>query len=80
MARAAKKACSDLAIHVDQNETQDRWDVVDHEGRVIGHSHHQGEAIDMAIREAQHAHGNGDDVVVCVEQSDGHYTLAWAPN
>ena len=74
-----RKACSEYAFHVDHNEAHDRWDVVDHEGRVIGHCHHQGEAIDLAIREAQHTHSRGDDVVVCVEQPDGHYSLAWSP-
>ena len=51
---------------------------VDQEGKVIGHCHTQGEAIDLAIREAQHTHSRGDDVVVCVEQDDGHYALAWS--
>ena len=73
-----RKACSEHAFHVDHNEAHDRWDVVDHEGRVIGHCHDQGEAIDLAIREAQHTHSRGDDVVVCVEQADGHYSLAWS--
>lgn len=51
--------------------------MVDEEGRVIGHCHDQGEAIDLAIREAQSSHSRGDDTVVCVEQPDGHYTMAW---
>jgi hypothetical protein len=79
MAQAAQKRCSDRAYHVDRNDAQDRWDVTDDEGQVIGHCHDQGAAIDLAIREAQHAHSRGDDVIVCVEQSDGHYALAWAP-
>lgn len=71
------KGCSSHAIHVDFIEALDHWDVFDHEGRVIGHCHNQGEAVCLAIREAQHFHGQGDDVVVCVEQPDGHYALAW---
>jgi hypothetical protein len=78
MGKQAVKACSDHAFHVDHNEKLDRWDVADHDGRVIGHCHDQSEAISLAIREAQHTHSRGDDVVVCVEQSDGHYTLAWS--
>ena len=78
MAALANKGCSEHAFHVDRNETQDRWDVVDSEGKVIGHCHDQAEAIDLAIREAQHTHSRGDDVVVCVEQADGHYTMAWS--
>lgn len=78
MSKPAMKAGSDHAIHVDNNEKLERWDVVDHEGRVIGHCHSQGEAIDLAIQEAQHTHSRGDDVVVCVEQPDGHYALAWS--
>ena len=76
---AVSRACSEHAFHVDHNDALDRWDVVDEEGKVIGHCHDQGDAIDHAIREAQHSHGRGDDVVVCVQQPDGHYTLAWAP-
>lgn len=79
MAKAvAAKSCSDHAFHVGHNEAQDRWDVTDQEGRVIGHCHDQGEAIDLAIREAHRIHGRGDDIVVCVEQPDGHYALAWS--
>jgi hypothetical protein len=78
MAKTEEKTCSDHAFHVDYNETQDRWDVVDQEGKVIGHCHAKSEAIDLAIREAQHMHSRGDDVVVCVEQDNGHYSLAWS--
>jgi hypothetical protein len=80
MAGQAQQGCSQRAYHVDHNEAQDRWDVVDESGTIIGHCHDQGEAIDLAIREAQYVHGRGDDVVVCVEQPDGHYSLAWAPH
>lgn len=79
MARSAD-ACTDHALHVDHNEALDRWDVVDRDGRVTGHRDNQGDAIALAIREAQHFHGAGDEVVVCVEQPDGHYALAWAPH
>ena len=78
MSKAALRVCSEHAFHVDHNESF-YWDVVDEEGRVIGHGHSRNEAIDLAIHEAQHAHGRGDDVVVCVQQPDGHYTLAWSP-
>lgn len=67
------KACSDHAFHVDHHD--DHWDIVDQDGRVIGHRHDQHQAIDLAIAEAQHIEG---DVVVCVQQADGHYTLAWS--
>jgi hypothetical protein len=78
MAALAKTDSSDHAYHVDHNSAQDRWDVVDHDGRIVGHCHTSAEAIEFAIREAQHAHGRGDDVVVCVEQDDGTYKLAWS--
>ena len=64
------------AFHVDRHD--DHWDVIDHEGRVLGHRPGQAEAIQFAIHEAQHLHGQGDDVVVCVEQPDGHYRMAWS--
>lgn len=78
MAKTAAKGCSDHAIHVDHNQSQDRWDVVGEDGAVIGHCQNQNDAIDLAIDKAKHLHGRGDDVVVCVEQSDGHYALAWS--
>lgn len=78
MAVKAQKGCAEHAFHVDHNEAQDCWDVFDGEGRVPGHCHDQGEAIDFAIREAQNTHSRGDDVVVCVGQADGHYVLAWS--
>lgn len=78
MATLAKKGCSDNAYHVDHNTVLDRWDVVDEQGRVVGHSHTVEEATHLAIREAQHAHSRGDDIVVCVEQADGNYKFAWA--
>ena len=56
MSKPAIKTCSDHAFHVDHNEAQDRWDVVDQEGKVMGHCHTQGEAIDLAIpRSPTHA-------------------------
>ena len=78
MGKAAAKKCSAHAIHVDHNEALDRWDVVDQEGGVIGHCQNQDDAVDLAIEKAKHLHGRGDDAVVCVEQSDGHYSLAWS--
>jgi hypothetical protein len=78
MDKPAARTCSDHAFHVDHNETRDRWDVADQEGKVIGHCHDQGEAIDLAIRAAQQSHGRGDDAMVCVEQPDGHYAVAWS--
>ena len=50
MVKAAAKACSDHAIHVDHNEALDRWDVVDEEGGVIGHCHNQDDAIDLFLQ------------------------------
>jgi len=78
MVALAKSGRSERAYHVDHNAAQDRWDVVDDEGRVIGHCHDADQATDLAIREAQHAHSRGDDVVVCVEQADGTHKLAWS--
>lgn len=78
MAAHPKKKASEFAYHVDHNKRLDRWDVVDAEGRVIGHRHELGEATHLAIREAQHAHGGGDNIVVCIEQNDGTYKLAWS--
>lgn len=78
MAKPATKTCVNATFHVNHDEKYDRWAVIDHEGRVIGHSHNQGEAVDLAIREAQHLHAQGDDVFVCVEQPDGHHAIAWS--
>jgi len=73
----------DHAFHVDA-AGEGRWEVIDHNGRILGHRRDQGEAIELAIQEAQHVHGQlvpgrEGDIAVCVEQPDGHYSLAWAP-
>ncbi len=68
----------DRAFHVDWNEARDRWDVVDDDGRVYGHCHNLQEATELAIREAHNDHSAGSDVIVCVQQSDGTYTMAWS--
>ena len=71
--------CAQRAIHVDHDKARDRYDVVTEDGQVLGHHHDLCAAIEAAIEEAQSAHGRGEDVVVCVEQPDGHYSLAWSP-
>lgn len=73
---ASQAPCGGRAYHV--NPAQGRWDVVDEDGRIVGHRDSQGAAIDLAIQEAQHHHGAGEDVAVCVEQPDGAYRLAWS--
>ena len=78
MANIASKPCSDHAFHVDRNRTLGSWDVVDHEGRAVGHCQDRAAAIALAVREAQYVHGRGTDVAVCVEQDDGYYSLAWS--
>ncbi|HVZ27797.1 MAG TPA: hypothetical protein VG798_04000 [Rhizomicrobium sp.] len=66
------------AYHVGHKSSLDWWDVVDEDGRIIAHSHDEAAAIDLAIREARHAHGRGEDVIVCAEQPDGSFRLAWS--
>lgn len=78
MTAVSKKTPPEHAYHVDHNTALDRWDVVDHAGRVIGHRYDVSDATYLAIREAQHAHFGGGNVVVCVEQADETYKLAWA--
>jgi hypothetical protein len=77
-AKAARQSCSDHAIHVARNDRLDRWDVLDSEGRLIGHCYRPDEALGLAIEAAQHAHASGTDTVVCIEQPDGGYRLAWS--
>lgn len=76
MARSPARA--QHALHVDRDRASGHWDVVDQDGHVIAHAPHQDDAVTWAVREAQRRHGHGGDVVVCLEQADGHYTLAWA--
>lgn len=78
MVARAKRKSAEFAYHVDHDKKLKRWDIVDDVGRIIGHRHEIGEAIQFAIRDAQHAHGQGDSVVVCVEQKDGTYKMAWS--
>jgi len=74
----AKRFCPEHALHVDWNEKLDRWEVVDEEGRAIGHCPDASEAIAFAVREAQRAHCKGDDVLVCVQQPDGAHAVVWS--
>ncbi len=66
------------SYHIDWNEELDRWDITDDHGRVYGHCHNLDEATDLALREAHRDHGDGKDVIVCVEREDGSYGLVWA--
>lgn len=75
---ASAKPKTHHAYHVGHNPSLDWWEVVDQEGRIIGHSHDEAPAITLAIREAQHAQGRGGDVIVCVERPDGSFRLAWS--
>ena len=66
------------SYHIDWNEGLDRWDVSDDEGRVHGHCHNLDDATELALREAHRDHGEGKDVIVCVERDDGSYGLVWS--
>lgn len=66
------------AYHVDWDATRDRWDVIDDDGRVLGHGQGLRHAKELAIREAHNDHAAGREVVVCVQQDDGTYTMAWS--
>ena len=66
------------AYHIDWNAGLDRWDVIDDEGRAHGHGHDLSHATDLAIQQAHNDHSAGHDVIVCVQQDDGTYTMAWA--
>jgi hypothetical protein len=66
------------AFHIDRNAKLDRWDVIDDDGRIHGHAHDLGHAIDLAVQQAHNDHAAGHDVMVCVEQEDGTYTMAWS--
>ena len=78
MQKPAYRACTEATFHVVFDKARNLWDVIDHDGRVVGHCHDQSEAVHLAIRQAQHVHGFGDDVLVCVQQPDGQYTVAWS--
>ena len=75
--RKSQTRC-ERAYHVDWNETADVWDVLDEEGRILGHSGDETEATDIAVRQAHQDHGAGDDVTVCVQEKDGGYRVAWS--
>ena len=55
-----------------------RWRVE----RDDGHSHHASadrlDAVQWAIRAAEHDHHDGLDVIVCVEEPDGTTRIAWS--
>jgi len=54
-----------------------RWWVEDDEGASLHASVDEADATAWAIDAAQHDHGHGLDVIVCVEQPDGSYRAAW---
>jgi hypothetical protein len=66
------------AYHIDWDAARDRWDIINDDGRVLGHAHDLDQARDLAIREAQYDHAAGRDVIVCVQQDDGTYAMAWS--
>ena len=79
MAKAqAKRPASRRAFHIDWNQVHDQRDVIDDAGQVHGHCRNVGEASDLAVREAQHAHGAGEDIIVCLQQPDGTYQMIWS--
>ena len=54
-----------------------RWWVEDEDGASLHASVDEADATAWAIHAAQHDHGRGLDVIVCVEQPDGSYRAAW---
>lgn len=73
-----RSPCAGRSFHVDWDDRQGRWDVVDEDGRVIGHRTSRDDAIAFAVEQAQQVHGQGEPAAVCVEQKDGNYRLAWS--
>jgi hypothetical protein len=63
---------------VDWDDLHQQWDVLADDGRHIGHCSNQNQAIDLAICEAIHDHGLGKKMIVCVQEKDGSYRVAWA--
>ena len=63
--------------HVEWDEADQQWIILSDDGSVRGHAHDLGVATGMAIRAAMHDHGEGRDVIVCVQQKDGSVSLAW---
>jgi hypothetical protein len=71
------KPSYDRAYHIDWNTTLDRWDVIDDDGWVHGHSRDLHHGTNLAIQKAHNDHGAGRDVIVCVQQEDGTCTMTW---
>jgi len=66
------------AYHIGHNAKLDRWDVIDDDGGAHGHAHDLRHATDLAIQLAHGDHSAGHDVIICVEQEDGTYAMAWS--
>ncbi|HWC62962.1 MAG TPA: hypothetical protein VG501_05015 [Rhizomicrobium sp.] len=74
-----KKVPHSRCYHVEWEPAEGYWTVLTDDGFVLGHSHDRDVATGLAIRAAEHDHGEGADVIVCVEQEDGGSALAWTP-
>lgn len=74
-----KKTPHSRTYHVEWDAAEDHWTVFSDDGLTLGHAHDLGPATDLAIRAAMHDHGEGAEVIVCVQQKDGSSVLAWSP-
>lgn len=71
----APSRAHDRMYHVSRDGQ--RWTVDSDEGRTAHFASDRHMAIGMAIRTAQQDHADGLDVIVCVEQPDGAFAVAW---
>ena len=69
----------DHEYHVVWDEAAKLWNVERDEDVTGLSARQQSAAVDLAIHEAQQAHGRRLDVIVCVQQDDGTFTTVWAP-
>ena len=74
----SKSTAHDRIYQVCWSESRDRFEVHDDGGQIHGFSRDKHAAIEAAMREAGMAHGRGESAIVCVEQDDGHFTIACA--
>jgi hypothetical protein len=76
--RKAIKKTHDHEYHVVWNGARRSWDIHRDDGRTGAFAYDKSTAVGVAIREAQIDHGQGLDVIVCVEQKDGTFKQEWA--
>jgi hypothetical protein len=74
-----RKSPHTRCYYIEWEPAGEHWTILTDDGLVLGHAHDRDVAAGLAIRAASHDHGEGAEVMVCVQQENGASALAWPP-